>query len=92
MTRTRRANKKNTKITKAAPKIDTASTETPEPVKEKPTLKGPQYFTTWEAAQYFKVQEVAIKLWVENGHLAVETVRGVEMITAESVKACRFNK
>jgi len=43
-----------------------------------------------EVAQYFRVSERCIKLWIEHGHLEKEKIVGSIRISRESILRCRF--
>lgn len=55
----------------------------PQPKSERPE----EFMTPFEAAEHFGVNEPAIKLWIEHGHL--ELTRG-GLIPMTSIKMCRF--
>ena len=43
-----------------------------------------------EVADYFRVTERTIRLWIEHGHLRAEKIIGTVRISRESVQSCRF--
>lgn len=55
--------------------------------KQTKTEKLKEFMTPFEAAEHFGVDEAAIKLWIQHGHL--DLTRG-GLISMTSIRNCRF--
>ena len=65
----------------------------PEPQKTKEDEHPKEkLFNFYEAAKELGVNENAIKLWVEHGHLVSVRIGGIRMITNSSILACPFRR
>lgn|GEM_PF-894605 len=57
------------------------------------SIRERRLFRVSEVADMFDVSERAVYLWIENGHLQIEsTPGGQKRITGESIDECRFRK
>lgn len=84
-------------------KPETTTEPTPEPLiddsknvqkKEKKVDNRPieKTFTYEEAARRLGINENAVRLWVDHGHLVSVKVGGVRMITNSSILECPFRR
>ena len=70
--------------------------ESPGPKKGKgaddPRLPDKSLFRVDEVADYFRITERCVHLWIEHGHLKAEKIVGSVRVPRESILRCRFRK
>jgi len=59
-------------------------------IKDDVMLPRKSLFRIDEVAQYFRISERCVKLWIEHGHLEKEKIVGSIRISRESILRCRF--